>query len=155
MHRRSSLHASTRSSVVELPLLRAHAAVSSGEAGPQWYVDALPWVVRGGLDRLLGGAGRRWSPPGRALLEDGDRVGFWTVLASTQRELVLRAEVRAPGIVELTTRLDPEGAGRTRVEQTVALHPRGLAGRLYLLVDLPARETVVELAHRRLLRDLV
>jgi hypothetical protein len=154
MERRSSLHASTRSSVVDLPVAQAHAVVASGETGPQWYVDALPWRVRGGVDRLLGGAGRRWEPPGRALLEDGDQAGFWTVLRSTQRELVLRAEVRAPGTVELSTRLGPEGADRTRVEQTVTFHPDGPAGRLYLLVDLPARETVVELAHRRLLRDL-
>ncbi|MBJ7357420.1 DUF2867 domain-containing protein [Nocardioides sp.] len=154
MERRTRLHASTRSSVVELPLAQAHAVVASGEAGPQWYVDALPFVVRGGVDRLLGGAGRHAEPPGRPLLAEGDVAGLWRVVRSTARELLLRAEVRAPGVVELSTRLRPEGEGRTRIEQTISLDPDGLAGQLYLLADLPARETVVELAHRRLLRDL-
>ena len=154
MRRRTSLHTSTRATEVALPLTQVRQVVANGEAGPHWYVDALPWVVRGGLDRVLGGEGRRWPPPGRELLQAGDRAGFWQVLGSSADELLLRAEVRAPGVVELRTVLLPAGPAATRVEQTVSFEPAGLVGRLYLLVDLAAREAVIELAHRRLLRDL-
>ena len=147
MERRTRLHSSSRSSVVDLPGERVRAVLAGGQAGPHWSVD-------GGVDRLLGGAGRRWAPPGKPLLEAGDRAGFWRVVRSTRRELLLRAEVRAPGTVELRTVLSSVDGSRTRVDQTVSLDPSGLSGQLYLLADLPARETVIELAHRRLLRDL-
>ena len=145
---------SSRTSTVDLPAEDVRAVVASGRRGPQWYADALPLVARGGIDRLLGGEGRRWPAPDRELLETGDRVAFWTVTRSTADELVLRAEVRAPGEVVLTTRLVALDAWHTHVEQTVVFHPSGLLGAAYLLADLPAREAVVELVHRRLLRDL-
>ena len=68
--------------------------MASGETGPHWYVDALPFVVRGALDRAVGGAGQRWAPPGTPLLAAGDRAGFWSVVVSSPSELLLRAEVR-------------------------------------------------------------
>ncbi len=154
MLRRTRLHSSSRSSEVRLPVTRVRSVVANGRDVPQWYVDALPWALRGGVDRALGGEGRRWSPPGRDLLEAGDHVGFWRVIRSTGRELLLRAEVRAPGTVELRTTFAASGDDHTTVAQTVSLDPSGLPGQLYLLADLPAREAVIELAHRRLLREL-
>jgi hypothetical protein len=68
--------------------------------------------------------------------------------------LALRADVRAPGVVRLETRWAPETPERTRVEQVVTFVPSGPLGWAYLLADLPAREAVIETAHRRLLRDL-
>ncbi len=129
--------------------------MASGRAGPQWYVDAAPFVVRGGLDRLLGGSGRAWPPPGAELLAAGDRAGFWRVEESDaeRRRLVLVAEVRAPGTVTLSTEVVPDVEG-CLVRQTVRLDPSGVLGAAYLLADLPAREAVLELTHRRLLRDL-
>lgn len=153
MDRRSDLHTSSRTSVVDLPPDVVRAVVASGRHGPQWYVDALPLVARGALYRLVGGAAPQ-EPPGRELLEPGDLAGFWRVLESTPTELLLQAQVRAPGTVTLHTLLEPTGARSTRVRQTVALAPSGFLGRLYLVADLPAREAVIELVHRRLLRDL-
>jgi hypothetical protein len=149
MHRRRDLRTSSRTSEIDLPIADARAVVASGRRGPQWYADAAPFVVRGALDRLVGGAARH-EPPGRALLEPGDRAGFWLVLASTPTELLLEAEVRAPGTVTLRTTLTDVRPRRTRVEQTVALAPSGVLGHAYLLADLPAREAVIELAHRHL-----
>lgn len=134
---------------------QAWAVVASGRPGPQWYVDAAPFVVRGGLDRLAGGTGRAWSPPGTDLLTTGDRAGFWRVedADAAQRRLVLVAEVRAPGTVTLVTDVLPDVEG-CLVRQSVRLDPRGVLGAAYLFADLPAREAVLELTHRRLLRDL-
>src|SRR5690349_1157728 len=75
-----TLHTSTRSSEVALPAETAWAAVASGRRGPRWYVEAAPFVLRGAIDRLVGGDGRAWDPPGTALLAPGDAAGFWRVL---------------------------------------------------------------------------
>jgi hypothetical protein len=110
-------------------------------------------VVRGALDRLLGGAGRRWPAPGRDLLVTGDTVGFWRVVRADDGVLDLEAVVRAPGRVTLRTEVSPYGAG-ARVSQAVTFAPHGVLGSAYLLADLPAREAVIALTHRRLLHDL-
>ncbi|GEP39862.1 hypothetical protein NPS01_35250 [Nocardioides psychrotolerans] len=155
MRRQSTLRTTTRESRLPVPAQQAWAVVASGRAGPQWYVDAAPFVVRGGIDRLVGGAGRAWPPPDTALLATGDRAGFWRVAEADleQRHLVLVAEVRAPGTVTLLTDVLPDVEG-CLVRQTVRLDPSGLLGAAYLLADLPAREAVLELTHRRLLHDL-
>ncbi|CAB4712759.1 unannotated protein [freshwater metagenome] len=61
--------------------------------------------------------------------------------------------MRAPGRVRLRTDVRPTLAG-CDVEQVVTFTPSGLLGRAYLLADLPAREALLTLVHRRLLADL-
>jgi len=158
VRRSTSLRASRRTTEVDLPLDDVWRVAASGALGPQWYVDAAPFVFRGALDRAVGGAGRRWDPPGTLLLATGDRAGFWCVVGvehdAASRRLVLEAEVRAPGTVRLTTEAARLTPTRTRLVQTVSFAPRGMLGAAYLLADLPARAAVLELTHRRLLADL-
>jgi len=154
-----TLHTSTRSSEVVLPVAAAWEVVASGRHGPRWYVEAAPFVLRGAIDRLVGGAGRPWDPPGTPLLAAGDTAGFWRVLEARtddggRHRLLLEAAVRAPGRVLLETRVDPLGPERARIGQQVRFEPHGVLGRAYLLADLPARELVIDLTHRRLLADL-
>lgn len=158
MRRRTTLLTSTRGSDVDLPVDAVWRLVASGASGRQWYVDAAPFVFRGGVDRIVGGSGRRCDPPGRPLLEAGDFAGLWAVTAAEhsgpRRRLALRAEVRAPGTVRLVTEAHDLSPGRTRLVQTISFAPRGVLGAAYLLVDLPAREAVAELTLRRVLADL-
>jgi hypothetical protein len=147
------LRSSSRNTVVDHGPDQVWAVVACGRPGPRWYADAAPFVIRGALDRLLGGAGRRWPAPDRALLTRGDTVGFWRVVRASGGVLDLEAVVRAPGRVTLRTEVTPDGTG-ARVTQAVTFHPHGALGAAYLLADLPARETVIALTHRRLLRDL-
>ena len=156
MRRRTSLHTSGRRTDLDRRASDVWRTVASGQDRPQWYVDAAPFVVRGAVDQVLGGEGRRWRPPGTPVLTAGDTAGFWRVLEADHDEhrLVLEADVRAPGRVLLRTTVAPHGETRCRLSQVVELEPHGWLGRGYLLVDLPAREAVVELAHRRLLADL-
>lgn len=153
-----ALRTSRRTSDLSLPAERAWAVVASGRRGPQWYVDAAPFVLRGALDRLVGGHGRAWEPPGTPLLAPGDTAGFWRVLEAEhdgdRHRLLLEAAVRAPGRVLLRTEVDARDASRSRLRQEVGFEPDGLLGHAYLLADLPARAAVLELAHRRLLADL-
>ena len=129
--------------------------MASGEDVPQWYVDAAPYVFRGAVDRLMGGAGRRWPAPGREYLHEGDRVGFWRVreVSHERRRLVLEAAVRAPGRVRVTTEVARDNDG-SRLTQTTSFEPSGLLGRVYLVGDLGAREVVTELAMLHLLTVL-
>lgn len=156
MRRRSTWQETHRASILDLPVDRVWPVVASGFARSQWYVDAAPFVLRGAIDRLLGGGGRRWPPPGTHLLSTGDTAGFWRVTRADHDEHVLEltAAVRAPGRVVLTTAVDARGADGSLLQQTVAFRPSGLVGQAYLVADLPARETVLELTHRRLLADL-
>lgn len=130
--------------------------VANGRDRPQWYVDAAPLVFRGAVDVALGGGGRRWRPPGTPVLSTGDRAGFWEVEEADHdaRRLVLRAVVRAPGEVLLRTTVTPLDDGSCRLAQRIAFTPSGLLGHAYRLADLPAREAVAELVHRRLLSDV-
>jgi len=155
VHRTRTLTSTTRSAVVTARPETAWGVVASGEQMPQWYVDAAPYAVRGAVDRLVGGAGRRWPPPGRRFLLPGDQAGFWRVheVSHEHRRLVLEAAVRAPGRVRVTTEVAPASGG-TRLTQTTSFAPRGLRGRAYLLADLPARAAVAELVMLHLLTVL-
>jgi uncharacterized protein DUF2867 len=148
------IHRSTRTSRVQRGADEVWAVVAAAGRGPHWYVDAAPFVVRGVLDRAVGGAGRRWPVPEHALLEQGDTAGFWRVVRADGRHLTLVADVRSPGRVTLETVLEPDGAEECVVRQHVTFEPDGLVGQVYMLVDLPAREVVAELTHRALLTEL-
>jgi hypothetical protein len=147
------LLSSSRSSAVPLAPDTVWSVVACAAEGPRWYADAAPLRFRGALDRLVGGRGDSAPPPGRPLLEPGDEAGLWRVRRADGHVLDLEATVWAPGTVTLRTALAASGAG-TRVTQRVTFQPAGLVGVGYLVADLPARETVVHLVHRRLLRDL-
>ncbi|WP_090859915.1 DUF2867 domain-containing protein [Nocardioides lianchengensis] len=156
MRRRPGLSGTSRSSELEVSANDVWRVVANGHDRPQWYVDAAPFVARRALDRALGGAGRPWRPPGTPVLSTGDRAGFWLVEEADHaaRRLVLRAEVRAPGEVRLESLVAGLGDGRSLLVQRVSFAPTGLLGRAYLVADLPAREVLLELVHRRLLDDV-
>ena len=152
-----TLRTSRRTSDLALPADRAWAVVASGRRAPQWYVDAAPFLFRGAVDRLLGGRGRAWAPPGTPLLATGDTAGFWRVREAGRAgrlRLVLEAAVRAPGRVLLCSEVEALTGSGSRLHQAASFEPDGLLGHAYLLADLPAREAVLELTHRRLLSDL-
>lgn len=156
MRRRPGLSGTSRSSDLAVSASAAWRVVANGHDRPQWYVDAAPFVARGALDSLLGGAGRPWRPPGTPVLETGDRAGFWEVEEADHaaRRLVLRAAVRAPGEVVLETLVARLGDDTSMLVQRVSFTPAGLLGRAYLVADLPAREVLLELVHRRVVADV-
>jgi hypothetical protein len=150
------LTTSSRSSLVGRTPDQVWAVLAAAGTGRHWYVDAAPFLFRGALDRLVGGRPGA-VPPARELLEVGDRAGFWRVLRADQGVLELEAEVRAPGTVLLRTAVASDERGydlSTRITQEVSFHPDGLLGRAYLIADLPAREVLVDLVHRRVLADV-
>lgn len=135
----------------------------AGGSPTRWYADAAPLLFRSALDRVARGVlgdppvpavvGLRSAPAG--LLGAGDEAGLWRVVEADHevRRLRLQAVVHAPGSVRATAWLTPVFDG-CRVHLRIGMRPSGLVGAAYRLVDLPAREVVVEGVARALLADL-
>jgi hypothetical protein len=100
-----------------------------GERG--WPFWKWPWVVRGLLDRLIGGPGLRRGRRHPTELVPGDAVDFWRVESVEAPTLLrLRAEMKLPGKAWLQWETIPENGG-TRLVQTAIFVPIGLIGTLY------------------------
>ncbi len=154
-----TLHRSTRSSALDHPAEQVWAAAAAGRPdahGESWYVDNAAFAFRGGLDRLTLGRGRRWPLPGHDLLGVGDRAGFWEVLEADHdlRRLSMTARVRAPGTVLMEISAAETGESSCVLDLAISFAPRGALGTAYVVTDLPAREVVIELTHRRLLEQV-
>ena len=107
-----------------------------------WYSWPLAWAARGVLEKLVGGVGLRRGRRDPDRLAAGDAVDFWRVervdrgAAGEASTLVLRAEMKVPGLAWLQLRAVPDGRGST-YEQRAVFFPRGLAGRAYWAAVLP------------------
>jgi len=110
-------------------------ACIGGERG--WYAFDTLWDLRGFIDLILGGPGRRRGRRDQYALVEGDHLEWWRVeRVDAPRLLRLRAEMRMPGEgwlqYELTRRDE-----RTEVRQTAVFDPHGVLGRLYWYSVLP------------------
>lgn len=119
-----------------------------GQGG--WYSWALAWRARGLLDRLAGGPGLRRGRRDEHRLRVDDELDFWRVEdIEPGKRLLLRAEMRLPGLAWLELRVDESaaeitdesdvgpspaeasGPGRTFFAQRALFYPHGLTGQLY------------------------
>ena len=94
-----------------------------------WYYMNWAWVLRGFVDKILGGVGlRRGRAEGRPL-RVGDALDFWRVLIIDPDEyrLVLYAEMKLPGEAWLEFTIK-DGC---LLQQSAIFRPLGLWGRLY------------------------
>ena len=114
-----------------------------------WYYADWLWRLRGVLDRMLGGAGRRArasslrSDRDAAPLLRGEVLDFWRVAAvQPPGRLVLVAEMRLPGRAWLEFQVRPLGKGRSELLQTATYRPRGLLGILYWYAVYPLHQLV-------------
>jgi uncharacterized protein YbjT (DUF2867 family) len=99
------------------------------------YANRL-WRLRGWLDRCLGGVGMK--PSLSPALNEKDHVDFWYVQdLEAGRRLLLRAEMKLPGLAWLEFLLSPQPGGRTLIRCSAWFEPRGLLGELYWWVLYP------------------
>lgn len=98
-----------------------------------WLVGNSLWVLRGWLDRIVGGVGMRRGRRHPTDLRVGDVIDFWRVEAiEPARLLRLRAEMRLPGDAWLEWSIAPEpDRNETLFVQRALFRPRGLLGRAY------------------------
>jgi hypothetical protein len=103
-----------------------------------WYAANALWVLRGAVDRLVGGMGLRRGRRDPVRLYAGDAVDFFRVLEVEEpRHLYLLAEMKSPGEASLEFRLHPMKDGRTEIQQVSRYVPKGLSGLLYWYILYP------------------
>lgn len=106
-----------------------------GEEG--WYAFDTLWDLRGFIDVLFGGPGRRRGRRDQYALLEGDHLDWWRVeKVVAPRLLRLFAEMKLPGRGWLQYELAAE-EDRTLVRQTAIFEPKGVLGRLYWYSVLP------------------
>ena len=103
-----------------------------GETG--WYYATWLWVLRGFLDKLVGGVGLRRGRKSKHHIKAGDSLDFWRVLYASREEkrLLLYAEMKLPGEAWLEFRVE-----NNKFYQTATFRPLGLWGRIYWYLALP------------------
>jgi uncharacterized protein YbjT (DUF2867 family) len=100
-----------------------------GQTG--WYYGNRLWRLRGWIDLIIGGVGRRRGRRHRIELSVGDTIDFWRVESiEPGRRLRLRAEMKLPGIAWLEYVVTPRGDG-AEIRQTAFFAAAGLWGRAY------------------------
>lgn len=117
--------------------------VSGIGAARGWYVADSLWALRGWIDKLVGGVGMRRGRRHPDHLRVGDALDFFRVEAyEPPRLLRLRAEMKVPGDAWLEWRVEPTPEGASRLVQSARFHPRGIGGRAYWWVLLPAHKVI-------------
>lgn len=110
----------------------AFAVISSLGSDTGWlYADYL-WRLRGLIDLMVGGIGMRKSRRSPSILQPGDTIDFWRVeKVERHRYLLLRAEMKIPGMAWLEFSVSEQDAGKTTITQIAYYEPRGVSGLLY------------------------
>ena len=108
-----------------------------------WYYADWLWRLRGAMDRLVGGPGLSRGRRDPRLVQAGDALDFWRVLAlEPERRLKLVAEMKVPGEAVLELLLTECVDGTTEIRQSARFKPRGLSGLLYWYAVLPLHNLV-------------
>lgn len=129
-----------------------------GERG--YHTPRFLWVVRGGIDKLVGGIGLGRGRRHPQELAVGEPIDFWRVEALERPTgpgstglLRLRAEMKVPGEAWLEYRIEPDRDGGCILEQHARFHPRGLWGRVYWYGLVPVHAFMFPRMARRIARD--
>lgn len=122
-----------------------------GDVG--WYYADPLWEIRGGLDRLIGGAGLRRGRRDPARVCIGDAIDFWRVCDfEPERRLLLHAEMKVPGDAWLEFRVQPRDEGHSELIQTAYFRPTPFWGQLYWYLLYPLHWLIFRGMARRIAR---
>ncbi len=103
-----------------------------------WYSAKYLWTLRGWMDRLVGGPGIRRGRLHPDRLGYGEALDFWRVVGiERDKSLLLRAEMKLPGVAVLEFCIEPNGANGCNLKQNAKFQPKGLLGLLYWYSVLP------------------
>jgi uncharacterized protein YbjT (DUF2867 family) len=101
-----------------------------GERG--WLYMDWAWVIRGWMDKIVGGVGLRRGRRHPDELRVGESLDFWRVESITpDRSMLLRAEMKTPGRAWLEFESVPQSDGKTLLKLGAYFAARGLLGFLY------------------------
>jgi len=121
-----------RQTLLDLPpevVFRVYTGLGGGRG---WLYLNWTWVIRGWIDKLVGGVGLRRGRRHPDEIWVGEALDFWRVEAVEEGRLLhLRAEMKVPGKAWLEFKSTPQPDGRTLLTQTAYFAPRGISGFLY------------------------
>ena len=135
---KQTLHEDARSIKIEASPAAVWSVIEQigGEHG--WYHADSLWVLRGCLDRFIGGIGLRRDRTRRKEIIQGDTVDFWRVVSAVPMErLLLSSEMKLPGKATLEFQIHEAGAGTCELKQTARFWSNGMWGTLYWNLLLP------------------
>ena len=102
-----------------------------------WFNSNWLWRLRGAVDRILMGVGTSRGRKSHSSLMINDVIDFWRVEELKQDEmLLLRAEMKLPGMAWLEFRIDSCG-GMNRLTVKAYYHTGSLFGKTYWYIFLP------------------
>lgn len=106
--------------------------VSSVGGNNGWYYANWLWKLRGLMDELVGGVGLRRGRRDASDISVGESLDFWQVEElDPGRRILLRAEMKVPGIAWLEFEVRQMDEQRCTLTQTARFYPRGLPGIIY------------------------
>jgi hypothetical protein len=112
-----------------------------GEHG--WYHGTWAWVLRGFIDRLVGGVGLGRGRRNSETILPGDALDFWRVRSVKENDhLSLIAEMKLPGFASLEFKIKQIGANQCELTQYAQFQPKGLGGILYWYMLIPMHEYI-------------
>jgi uncharacterized protein YbjT (DUF2867 family) len=121
----------TRVVTVSVPPATAFAPIRSIGGKQGWYCANYLWTIRGWIDLLCGGIGKRRARRDPQQLRVGDVLDWWRVEAYEPNQLLrLLAEMKVPGRAWLEFEVEPVEEG-SQIRQTAIFDPAGLFGLAY------------------------
>ncbi len=112
-----------------------------GERG--WYHGTWLWVLRGFIDRLVGGVGLSRGRRDSQSILTGDALDFWRVSSVKENDhLSLSAEMKVPGFASLDFHIQEIDAQNCKLVQHAQFQPKGLMGILYWHMLIPIHEYI-------------
>ena len=127
---------------VAAPAEKAFLAILRIGGATGWYYANWLWVLRGAIDRMMGGVGLRRVLRHPEDLQVGDIVDCWRVdILEPGRRLRLAAEMKLPGRAWLEFEVTGDSSGST-IRQTATFDALGLLGRAYWYFVYPLHQLV-------------
>tara|TARA_R110002049_G_scaffold27321_4_gene94468 strand:+ start:5461 stop:6909 length:1449 start_codon:yes stop_codon:yes gene_type:complete len=121
----------SRSQVVDVPIEQAFRPIRRIGGKQGWYFADFLWTIRGWIDLLCGGIGRRRARRDPENLQVGDVLDWWRVEKyEPNRHLKLAAEMKVPGRAWLEFEVEPSDKGSV-IRQTAVFDPVGFFGLAY------------------------
>ena len=116
---------------VSVPPPQAFAPIRRIGGDQGWYCANFLWTIRGWIDLLFGGVGKRRARRDPEQVRVGDVLDWWRVEQfEPDHRLKLAAEMKVPGRAWLEFVVEPTETGST-IRQTALFDPVGLFGLIY------------------------
>jgi uncharacterized protein YbjT (DUF2867 family) len=143
------------SRTVSVPVSSDQAFAPIREIGGKqgWYYANFLWTIRGWIDLLCGGIGRRRARRDPEQLRVGEVLDWWRVEKYEPNQLLkLAAEMKVPGRAWLEFEVQPCEHGSI-IRQTAIFDPAGILGLLYWYGIYPLHAVIFRGMLKQIARD--